>query len=87
MLSTSIPLLMSYARQHGLDPLTIGMIWTFGAGPKLFIYESGVLVVGYSYGCFDNKDMLKIGALLSIVTAVILLLLVPFYWPLIGIGR
>jgi solute carrier family 13 (sodium-dependent dicarboxylate transporter), member 2/3/5 len=87
MLSTSLPLLMTYAREQGLDPLTLGMIWTFGAGPKLFIYESAVLVVGYSYGYFDNKDMLKVGAVLSVVTAVILLLLVPLYWPLIGIGR
>jgi anion transporter len=86
MLATSIPPLMAYAKQHGIDPLTLGMIWTFGAGPKLFIYESAVLVVGYSYGYFDNKDMLKVGAVLSIVTAVILMLLVPLYWPLIGLG-
>lgn len=86
MLSTSLPLLMNYARQHALDPLTIGMIWTFGAGPKIFIYESAVLVVGYSYGYFDNTDLLKVGAILSVVTAIILVLLVPFYWPLIGIG-
>jgi di/tricarboxylate transporter len=45
------------------------------------------LVVGYSYGHFSTKDMLKIGAILSVVTAIILLLLVPLYWPLIGIGR
>jgi sodium-dependent dicarboxylate transporter 2/3/5 len=87
MLATSIPPLMTYARQHGIDPLSLGMIWTFGAGPKLFMYESAVLVVGYSYGYFDNKDLLKVGALLSIVTALILLLLVPLYWPLIGLGR
>jgi di/tricarboxylate transporter len=87
MLSTSLPILMTYARQHGIDPLTLGMVWTFGAGPKIFIYESAVLVVGYSYGYFSNKDMLKIGAILSVVTALILLLLVPLYWPLIGIGR
>jgi anion transporter len=87
MLATSIPPLMAYAKQHGIDPLTLGMIWTFGAGPKLFIYESAVLVVGYSYGYFDNKDMLKVGAVLSIVTALILMLLVPLYWPLIGLGR
>jgi solute carrier family 13 (sodium-dependent dicarboxylate transporter), member 2/3/5 len=87
MLATSIPPLMAYAKQHGIDPLTLGMIWTFGAGPKLFIYESAVLVVGYSYGYFDNMDMLKVGAILSIVTALILLLLVPLYWPLIGLGR
>jgi sodium-dependent dicarboxylate transporter 2/3/5 len=85
MLSTSLPPLMTYAREHAIDPLALGMIWTFGAGPKLFIYESGVLVVGYSYGYFDSKDMLKIGGLLSIITALILLLLVSVYWPLIGI--
>ena len=45
------------------------MIWTFGAGPKVFIYESAVLVVGYSYGYFTNRDMLKVGAILSVVTA------------------
>jgi anion transporter len=87
MLATSIPPLMTYAKQHEIDPLTLGMIWTFGAGPKIFMYESAVLVVGYSYGYFDNKDLLKVGAVLSIVTALILLVLVPLYWPLIGLGR
>ena len=87
MLATSIPPLMIYAKQHAIDPLTLGMVWTFGAGPKLFMYESAVLVVGYSYGYFDNRDLLKVGAVLSIVTAIILLLLVPLYWPLIGLGR
>src|SRR5919197_239428 len=87
MLATSIPPLMIYAKQHAIDPLTVGMIWTFGAGPKLFMYESAVLVVGYSYGYFDNRCLLKVGAVLSIVTAIILLLLVPLYWPLIGLGR
>src|SRR2546425_9710623 len=86
MLSTSLPLLMNFAKQNAIDPLTLGMIWTFGAGAKIFMYESAVLVVGYSYGYFDSKDLLKIGALLSIVACVILMLLVPLYWPLIGIG-
>jgi sodium-dependent dicarboxylate transporter 2/3/5 len=87
MLSTSLPILMTYAREHGINPLTLGMIWTFGAGPKIFMYESAVLVVGYSYGYFSNRDMMKVGAVLSVVTALILLLLVPLYWPLIGIAR
>jgi solute carrier family 13 (sodium-dependent dicarboxylate transporter), member 2/3/5 len=86
MLATSLPILMAFAKTHGINPLTLGMIWTFGAGPKIFIYESAVLVVGYSYGYFNSKDMLKVGAILSVVTALILLLLVPLYWPLIGIG-
>src|SRR5207248_3778635 len=46
MLATSLPPLMTYAKQHGVDPLALGMIWTFGAGPKIFMYESAVLVVG-----------------------------------------
>ncbi|HEX9368287.1 MAG TPA: SLC13 family permease [Vicinamibacterales bacterium] len=87
MLSTSLPILMTFAREHGINPLALGMIWTFGAGPKIFIYESAVLVVGYSYGYFSNKDMLKVGAILSVVTGLILLVLVPLYWPLIGIVR
>ena len=87
MLSTSLPILMAYAREHAMNPLTLGMIWTFGAGPKIFMYESAVLVVGYSYGYFTNRDMMKVGAVLSVVTALILLLLVPLYWPLIGITR
>src|SRR5204862_188800 len=55
------------------------MVWTFGAGPKIFLYESGVLVVGYSYGYFSNRDMMRVGAALSVVTALILLFLVPLY--------
>ena len=61
------------------------MVWTFGAGAKLFIYQSAPMVVGYSYGCFDARDMLKIGACLTVVESLILLALVPLYWPLIGI--
>jgi solute carrier family 13 (sodium-dependent dicarboxylate transporter), member 2/3/5 len=85
LLATTIPPLMAFAKQQGLDPLAIGMIWTFGAGGKLFIYQTAVLVVGYSYGCFTAKDMLKVGAALTIVESLILLFLVPLYWPLIGI--
>jgi len=85
MLATSLPVLMNYARMRHLDPLALGMVWTFGAGAKLFVYQSAPLVVGYSYGCFDARDMLKIGACLTLVESVILVLLVPWYWPWIGI--
>ena len=36
-----------------MNPLLLGLIWTFAAGGKLFAYQSGVLIVGYSYGYFD----------------------------------
>ena len=85
MLGTSIPLLMNFATTHGFDPLALGMIWTFASGGKIFVYQSAVMIVGYSYGYFDGRDMLRIGLSLTIVESVLLLLVVPFYWPLIGI--
>jgi len=87
MLATSVPILMNFARAHQLDPLALGMVWTFGAGAKIFVYQSAPMVVGYSYGCFTARDMLKIGACLTVVESLIIVVLVPFYWPLIGIGR
>ena len=85
MISTSMPLLMQFAEAKNLNPLAIGMIWTFAAGGKIFMYQSPVLVVGYSYGHFEAKDLLKVGLVLTIVESLILMLLVPLYWPLIGI--
>jgi di/tricarboxylate transporter len=85
MLGTSIPLLMNFATTHGLDPLAVGMIWTFASGGKIFVYQSAVMIVGYSYGYFDGRDMLRIGLALTVIESVLLLMVVPFYWPLIGI--
>jgi sodium-dependent dicarboxylate transporter 2/3/5 len=85
MLGTSIPLVMEFAKSHGMHPLWLGMIWTFAAGGKLFAYQSGVLIVGYSYGYFAARDLVRMGALLTIVEFVVLVLLVLFYWPLIGL--
>src|SRR5262249_23012997 len=84
-LSTSMPLLMRFAKENNRSPLAIGMIWTFAAGGKIFIYQSPVLVAGYSYGRFDAKDLLKVGFVLTLVECLILVLLVPVFWPLIGI--
>ncbi len=85
MLGTSIPLVMEFAKAHGLNPLQLGMIWTFAAGGKLFAYQSGVLIVGYSYGYFAARDLVRMGIWLTLVEFAVLLVLVPFYWPLIGL--
>jgi len=85
MLGTSIPLVMEFAKSHDMHPLLLGMIWTFAAGGKLFAYQSGVLIVGYSYGYFAARDLVIMGAWLTIVEFLVLLVLVPVYWPLIGL--
>jgi di/tricarboxylate transporter len=85
MIPTSMPLLMGLAKQNALNPLVLGMIWTFATGGKIFVYQSPVLVAGYAFGQFDAMDLLKVGLALTVVEFVILLLLVPVYWPLIGL--
>src|SRR5215831_16584682 len=85
MLATSTPLLMSFATQHGMSALKLGMLWVFSSGGKIFVYQSGVLVIGYSYGYFRAKDILRLGLIMSAVDSLLLLVIVPFYWPLIGI--
>jgi di/tricarboxylate transporter len=85
MLATSTPLLMEFAKEHGLSALKIGMLWVFASSGKIFVYQSAVLMVGYGYGYFRAKDIFWMGLLMSIVDSVVLLALVPYYWPLIGI--
>jgi anion transporter len=85
MLATSVPPLMNFAKTAGIHPLPLGLLWAFAAGGKIFVYQSGVMVTGYSYGYFEAKDLLRIGFFLTVVESVVLLILVPFYWPLLGI--
>jgi len=86
MLGTSMPLLMHFAKMHNLDPLAIGMVWTFGSAGKIFVYQSAVLILGYSFGYFKAYDLLRVGLLLTLVEFVATLVIVVFYWPMIGIN-
>jgi len=86
MLGTAMPGLMAYAAAHHLSALALGMIWTFCSGTGIFTYQSAVLVAGYSYGCFEAKDLFRLGLCLSILDSLLLVIVVPFYWPLIGIN-
>jgi solute carrier family 13 (sodium-dependent dicarboxylate transporter), member 2/3/5 len=85
MLSTSLPVIIKFAQAHHLSPVALAMLWNFASGGKLFVYQSSVLVLGYAYGQFDGKDMLKVGAVLTIAEGLIVMCLVPIYWPLIGL--
>jgi di/tricarboxylate transporter len=86
MLGTSLPAVLQHFQSLGFHPLPIGMIWTFASGGKIFVYQSAVLIAGYSYGYFESKDLLKVGFILTVVESAILVLLVRFYWPLLGIS-
>jgi di/tricarboxylate transporter len=86
MLSTSMPAVIQFAVANNLNPVASGMVWTFAASAQVFVYQSAVLILGYSYGYFEPKDLVKIGGTLAIVEFAILLLIVTFYWPLLGLA-
>ena len=85
MLSTSLPVIVNYATTEGFDIKALALIWNFSTTSKIFVYQSSVLMLGYAYGYFETKDLLKLGIVLTIVEGIILSLLVPLYWPLIGL--
>jgi di/tricarboxylate transporter len=51
----------------------------------VFLYQTAVLMVGYSFGCFTPKDMFKMGLALTVIEFLVLLVVVPTWWPLIGL--
>ena len=85
MLSTSMPALLNFAKTSNLPVLPIAMVWAFAAGGKIFAYQSAVMVTGYSYGYFDGRDLFKMGIILTVLECFLLMIFVPFYWPLLGI--
>ena len=85
MVSVSMPLVMDFALTHELNPLALGFIWSFATGGKLFIYQSLVLIAGHTFGSYDARDIMKVGAFFLFVEWFLLLLIVPLYWPLLGI--
>jgi anion transporter len=86
MIAATMPLVMQFGLQQHLDPLALGLVWSFATGGKLFVYQSLVLIAGYSFGCFNARDVFRIGIFFLIAESLLMLLLVPFYWPLIGVG-
>jgi solute carrier family 13 (sodium-dependent dicarboxylate transporter), member 2/3/5 len=66
--------------------MALGMIWAFAAGGKLFGYQSSVVILRYSYGYFQGRDLIKVGAILTLVEGLLLIVLVAMYWPLIGLS-
>jgi len=85
MVAVTMPLVMNFAVKNHLSPLALGMVWSFATGGKLFIYQSLVLIAGYSFGSFTAKDVFKVGLFFLITQSLLMLLIVPYYWPLIGV--
>ncbi|HEX9444952.1 MAG TPA: SLC13 family permease, partial [Candidatus Binatia bacterium] len=85
LLTTSLPVLLHVSDGAGYNPVAVALIWAFSGGGTLFPFQSPVLVLGYSYGYFSARDLVKINLILAVVEGILLMALVPLYWPLIGL--
>jgi hypothetical protein len=85
MTATSLPVLLELAKSQGYNPVAVGLAWTFATTGKLFVYQHSAIGVAYAYGYFTGKDWCKVSAVLSLLQGLILMVLVPVYWPLIGL--
>lgn len=85
MSSTLLPILLNVADIQGYNPAAMGMLWIFAGSGKLFLYQATSLILGYSFGFFTVKDLLKVGGILTLAEGLLVMILVPTYWPLIGL--
>ncbi|HEX7232848.1 MAG TPA: hypothetical protein VF452_20845 [Candidatus Binatia bacterium] len=86
LLSSSLPLLLDASRDMGYNPVALALIWAFAGGATIFPFQSTVLVLGYSYGYFDARDLVKMSIVLALLESFLLMITVPLYWPWIGLN-
>jgi solute carrier family 13 (sodium-dependent dicarboxylate transporter), member 2/3/5 len=85
MIAATMPSLMQFSIKNGFNPLAMGMVWAFAAEGKVFIYQSAVLAVGYAFGYFTTRDLFKFGLCLFFVESLLILVIIPIWWPLLGL--
>jgi hypothetical protein len=61
MIATGLPLLLQITVPLGYNPIAIGILWAVTSGSCLFVYQSSILVLGYSYGYFHQPRFAKGG--------------------------
>lgn len=83
--ATSLPAVMNLALAQGWSPLSVGLTWMLALTSKFFVYQSSVSIAGFSFGYFRPRDFLKVGLCVAICEFAVLVLLVAWYWPLIGL--
>ncbi len=81
-----MPLGLSIARKYGLDPKVITLAIAVPSGLAYMLpMSTPPNAIAYSSGFIGIRDMVKIGSVLALTTVVSFMVLVRFYWPLLGL--
>ncbi len=77
-----LPVAVATADQIGVDPRSLAMLVTLAASLSFIApFEPACLLV-YGPGKYRFRDFVKVGLPLTAVVTVLLLVLVPWFWPL-----
>ena len=80
-----MPALMEFSLKNGFNPITLGMLWSFSMGGKVFVYQSSVLDRRlllrrlYGQGSFQARRRALFRGVAMLIAAR------PLYWPLLGL--
>ena len=81
-----IPLVFGIASRCGISPILIVFAVTIPAGmPFCLPMGSPPNAISYSAGHYNIKEMVRAGIFLNIAAILVLMLIMRFYWPLIGL--
>jgi di/tricarboxylate transporter len=78
------PVALSVAAQMGINPMALLAAVTFGASAAFAMpmgYQTSLMI--YGPGGYQVKDFVKMGLPLDLILAILALLLIPYYWPLV----
>jgi di/tricarboxylate transporter len=79
------PVALSVATQMEINPMALIAAVTFGASAAFAMpmgYQTSLMI--YGPGGYRVKDFVKMGIPLDLILAILALLLIPFYWPLVS---
>jgi len=82
-----IPLGFAIGHRYGLSPLLIVFTVTIPAGlPFCLPMGSPPNAISYSAGYYSIREMVRAGILMNAAAILVLMLIMRFYWPLIGLA-
>ncbi len=79
---TVLPIAIATAEKMGVNPRTFAVVVTMAASLSFMTPMEPSCVLVYPPGRYHFADFVKVGGALTLVTGFLILLLVPFFWPL-----
>jgi sodium-dependent dicarboxylate transporter 2/3/5 len=81
-----LPLAFSLGDQLGASPVALVLATSIGAGLDFALpFSSAPNTIAFASGYLRMTDVLKAGAVMTIVSLLIVLIVARFWWPMIGL--